>query len=119
MLTLRTIRAEKKKLIRRINALTVPHMWDSGFVTRPRSKSIFDHPGVPVRLYAPKAGLWEADYLCDDLGGCPDGVTKTGFVDAAGGGMAEIPFLDVPIEDLITFLDVIENFDFEKGRLQA
>lgn len=105
---MQSVKAMKKALIARIKALVKPHLYASGYVYHDRDGHI------PV--YAPKDGLWDAAYLDPCLYGGPDAVTDSGFVDSGAGGMIETPFGDVPLEDLITFVDILEKFDFENGR---
>lgn len=113
---MRAVRAAKKKLIARIRELVRPHFWASGFLRHPPGQSIFKTKGTPIMLYAPKDGAWDADYNDDCMYGGPDALTEVGIVEVGCGGMAETPYEDVDAEDLATLADILETFDFKKGK---
>ena len=99
MITLRQISAEKRAIIRRIEAQIAPHLWESGYVTGPIGASRPLRLWVPKQPNAYKRPRFRLNGLTVDV--C-EGVSEEGMItDSDGGGLVTMPFSALPLEDLL------------------
>jgi len=104
-----TISKERSRLISELKKTIKPLLWTSGFVDNDGAVKIFAFDTAKVgklnnheteRTYTIN-GLVVKKFL---------GFTEDGIIDdACGGGMATIPFKDMPIEDLFKIENLLNN----------
>lgn len=103
------IRNMRRRLIRQIKRLVAPHLYASGYVS---GSLLDDEPSTPVMLVAFKQDLEVKIPNCmSDLDdGSFLGFTEYGLIeDCAGGGMVEMYYRSIAVEDLVKLVKIAER----------
>jgi hypothetical protein len=91
---------EKTRVIKRINELVAPRMWESGYRTGPLGQS------RPLKLWVPQDAEGDSTGQTFKLRGgfvleSFEGFTEEGVItDSYGGGLATADYRTLPLEDL-------------------